>query len=81
MDDQLENAAVMLDACRSELTRLGKLDEVLQLRGLEVTSPASADVALMHLLALSKDEDTAEVREATIDVLRAATRNTALLAS
>jgi hypothetical protein len=72
LNSQLDNAAVMLDACRSELTRLGKTKEARQLRGLEVTSPTAARVALMAVFNLPKDEETAEVRIATVQTLQAA---------
>lgn len=42
----LENAAVMLDVCRSEYERAGHMDAMLALRGLDITSPVSAQLAL-----------------------------------
>jgi hypothetical protein len=72
-NSQLENASVMLDACRSEFARQG-MDGVDQLKGLEITDPVSAELAYQSLLGIPAEGTSLEVKKATLEVLRSAMR-------
>jgi hypothetical protein len=68
-----ENAAMMVDACRSEYQRLG-FEDAENLRGVEVTDARSAELALMLIDMLPTLASTAAVRRCTIDSLEAVLR-------
>lgn len=62
----LENAEVMLDVCREEYEQAGRRDDAQALRGLEVTSLAAAQLALLTVRNLPVIAGLAEAREYTI---------------
>ena len=64
-----ENATVMLEACREMFEKEGLSDQARKLKGLEVTCPTSAQVALMVLRDLSVHGEADEVRRYTISAL------------
>lgn len=68
----LENAEAMLDACRQEYATAGRADAVEALNGLDVTSPASAHIALLTVQNLTAVGDMAAVKRATLDALKSA---------
>lgn len=70
----LENAEVMLDACREEYASAGRHDVAQALWGLDVTSPASAQLALLTVSNLPEDTDESvnAARRCTIAALEAA---------
>ncbi len=70
----LENAEVMLDACREEYASAGRHDAAQALWGLDVKSPASAQLALMTVKNLPEDADEGvnAARRCTIAALEAA---------
>lgn len=70
----LENAEAMLDACRQEFATAGRADAVEALNGLDVTSPASAHIALLTVQNLPALGDMEAVKRATVDALRSAHR-------
>lgn len=72
----LENAEVMLEACREEYASAGRHDAAQALWGLDVKSPASAQLALLTLKDLPEDTDEAvnTARRITIVALEAAQR-------
>lgn len=72
----LENAEVMLDACREEYASAGRHDAAQALWGLDVKSPASAQLALLTVKNLPEDSDEGvnAARRVTIAALEAAQR-------
>lgn len=68
----LENAEVMLALCREEYERAGFLEDAQALRGLEVNSPTSAQLALLTVNSLQIDPRVADVRRYTLNALSAA---------
>ena len=70
----LANAEVMLDACREEYASAGRHDAAQALWGLDVKSPASAQLALMTVKNLPEDADEGvnAARRYTIAALEAA---------
>jgi hypothetical protein len=70
----LENAEVMLDLCREEYERAGRSKESQALRGLDVTSAASAQLALLTVHGLPEVAGLAEVRRYTLEAIRQARR-------
>lgn len=70
--DALENAAVMLDVCRTEFERAGHGAAAQSLRGLDVTSPVSAQLALMTVHALPKVEGLVDMRQCAIETMQRA---------
>lgn len=70
----LENAEGMLDACREEYANAGRHDAAQALWGLDVKSPASAQLALLTVKNLPEDSDEAvnAARRITIAALEAA---------
>lgn len=68
----LENAESMLDACRQEYASAGRADAVQALNGLDVTSPASAQIALLTVQGISAQGDMAVIKRATLDALKSA---------
>jgi len=57
-----ENATISVELCRDVLARSGHTKEAQQLRGLEVSSPAGAEVALGVLKGI--DASTEDVQTA-----------------
>lgn len=71
--DRYENATVMLSACQEAYARANRVAEAKKIRGLEITDPDSVRLALMLVSSLeSTPGELADVREATLAVLRAA---------
>jgi hypothetical protein len=68
----LENAAVMLDVCRSEYERAGHIDAMLALRGLDITSPVSAQLALAVVHDLPITEGLSDLRLCAIAAINEA---------
>jgi len=69
----LENAQVMLDMCRTDYERAGHAVAVQALRGLDVTSEASAQLALSVVYRLpTPSEDLASLRECALQAVRSA---------
>lgn len=69
----LENAQVMLDVCRTDYERAGHAVAVQALRGLDVTSEASAQLALSVVYGLSTPtEELASLRKCALAAMRAA---------
>lgn len=69
---QLENASVMVDALRCEFHRIGRGELARQLKGVEITCPQSAELALMLICSLPHDARTTDVCRAAEEILRAA---------
>lgn len=72
LEGQLENASVMIDALRCELHRIGKGELARQFKGLEVTCPESAAMALAMVLDLPRDARTIGVCRTAEEALRVA---------
>jgi hypothetical protein len=70
----LENASMMVDACRQEYERVGMDEEASSLFGLEVHTYTSARLALLTVSSLPATAETADVRRCTIDAVAAAVR-------
>lgn len=68
--DALENAAVMLDMCRTEFERAGQRTAAQSLRGLDITTMASAHAALLWLYALPIVKGLEDIRSCTIEAVR-----------
>jgi hypothetical protein len=68
----LENAAVMLDVCRSEYERAGHIDAMLALRGLDITSPVSAQLALAVVHELPALDGLSDLRLCAIAAINEA---------
>lgn len=69
----LENAQVMLDMCRIDYERAGHAVAVQALRGLDVTSEASAQLALTVVYGLpTPSEDLINLRACALQAVRAA---------
>jgi len=73
-EHSLENAEVMLEACREEYASAGRHDAAQALWGLDVKSPASAQLALLTVKNLPEtaDECVNTARRVTIAALEAA---------
>lgn len=65
----LENASMMVDVLRQELGRVGLSEEAFKLRGLEVTNPQSAGLALLIIEAIPSVQDVQDVRRIAIEAL------------
>lgn len=78
-EHSLANAEVMLDACREEYASAGRHDAAQVLWGLDVKSPASAQLALLMVKSLPEiaDEGVNAARRVTIAALEAAQRTLA----
>lgn len=71
--ETLENAQVMLDVCRTEYERAGHAVAVQDLRGLDVTSEASAQLALVAVYALpTPTEELRHLRACALAAVRGA---------
>lgn len=70
----LENAEVMLDVCREEYERAGSGAAVQALRGLDVKSLSSAQLALMTVRSIPAEGGLVNVKRYTIEALTAALR-------
>jgi len=71
----LENAQVMLDMCRTEYERAGHAVAVQDLRGLDVTSEASAQLALSVVYRLpTASEELMSLRQCALQAVREAFR-------
>jgi hypothetical protein len=69
----LENAQVMLDMCRTDYERAGHAVAVQALRGLDVTSEASAQLALSVVYGLpTPTDELSELRNCALHTVRAA---------
>ena len=79
--DQYENAAVMIDACRDEFSRAGMEYACAQLKGLELTNPSSVQEAIVTLGSIHAHGVAEEVRRAAMDVLCGSLPKRAPLAS
>ncbi len=78
-EHSLENAEAMLEACREEYASAGRHDAAQALWGLDVKSPASAQLALLTVNNLPEiaDECVNTARRVTISALEAAQRTLA----
>lgn len=68
----IENAVVMLDACRTEYERAGHAGAVMALRGLDVTSAASAHLALITMHGLPTPEGLKDLHQCAMNALQQA---------
>lgn len=68
----LENAEVMLDVCREEYEQARRHSDAQSLRGLDVKSLSSAQLALLTVRNLPVVAELADVREYTIRALASA---------
>lgn len=70
--DALENATVMLDACRAEYERAGHREAARSITGLDVTSLASAHLALVTINGLPGSGDLAIIRGCAVAAIQEA---------
>jgi hypothetical protein len=71
----MENASVMLGALRGELERVGRVEEALTLKGLEVMGPDSLHIALMTVRQISIDGELDSLRGYVVEALESALRS------
>ena len=66
-----ENAATMVDMCRSEYAQCGLMDAAISLRGAEVSNYATAKLALLLVLELPETPEVEIIKAATLESLLA----------
>ncbi len=74
--DPLGNAEVMLDVCRREYEKAGRVDDADELKRLSVRNADSARKALLLVWNLPEDRNVHRVKHYTVRALRFAVRAT-----